>query len=772
MSGSRIIKKLLNMIGKLSKYKTIVMSLAVIVVFITTYLLILPAFTLEKSEAEEQGGIDLPASVTEASFDEADESETSFDEADGSLQPASENTSNDSQDAEATSSDTEQTPDDIKTEDEPSNDTDSANTKTTENSSEPLKFECEDYSVSIIDEGGILPDDTVINVEEIDKKDDSKDYTKYYDKALSAIKDEKGGEKVGDFRFARFYDISLISGKKEIELRDDDTVNVRIEYDESLRKNFNVDDKNRVKIIHFTQNESTDEIIAEVLDSKDNNIKVETDDKDQLQSAEFDTGSFSVYAVVYTVDFQWKVDGKEYDFSFSDSDSVGFAELVKTLDIVDRKDADLAKKFNDDIEKVESSDESIVKAVKNEENNSSSWELVSLKPLLKEEQLTISMRTGEVFKINITDAHTKNSVLTASGESYEVTITYGEDAKIPEGAELVVKEILSEDEDYEKLYNKAVAKACKDADNQGIDMPIVSGARLFDIEIQSDGSKIEPAASVQVDIRLKDTAAADHTSVVHFGKFRTEALEAQVSEIETSEAKGKKVKASGSEKSAEKSSDDAIATEVSFQADSFSVYSVVNVTDFNTITQNGEKYALVTGIANDPGATTGYSETWGRDYFTIIVNAHAMSDKSFYDGNNRVDGLQVEPVHAYEDGSISYVGGSPAEWQFESAGNGRYYLSVNGKYLQRYNKGNQYANDGWEARLVDNPNNATQLSIDSNSDGTPDDHGHRRIRPHPRKGRRPCLLLPHLPLPHGNQYPDGFLRPEEGPQGDSRSSRE
>ena len=31
MSGSRIIKKLLNMIGKLSKYKTIVMSLAVIV---------------------------------------------------------------------------------------------------------------------------------------------------------------------------------------------------------------------------------------------------------------------------------------------------------------------------------------------------------------------------------------------------------------------------------------------------------------------------------------------------------------------------------------------------------------------------------------------------------------------------------------------------------------------------------------------------------------------------------------------------------------------
>ena len=719
MSGSRIIKKLLNMIGKLSKYKTTVMSLAVIVVFITTYLLILPAFTLEKSEAEEQGGIDLPASVTEASFDEADESETSFDEADGTLQPASENTSGNNQDAEATDSDTEQAPEVIKTEEEPSNDTDNFNIKSTENSSDPLKFEGEDYSVSITDEGGILPDDTVINVEEIDNKDNSEDYDKYYNIALSAIKDEKGGENVGNFRFASFYDISLLSGDEEIEPENGNTVNVKIEYDQTLRKGFIVDDESRVKIVHFTQNESTNEIIAEVLDSKDNNIKVEIDDKDQLQSAEFDTGSFSVYAVVYTVDFQWKVDGKEYDFSFSDNDSVDFAELVKTLDIVDDSDADLAKKFIDDIEHVESSDESIIKAVKNEENNSSSWELVSLKPLLKEEQLTVSMKTGEVFKINIADAHTKNSVLTASGESYEVSITYGEDAKIPENAELVVKEILSEDEDYEKLYNKAVAKACKDADKQGVDMPIVSGARLFDIEIQSDGRKIEPAASVQVDIRLKDTAAADHTSVVHFGKFRTEALEAQVSEIETSEAKGKKVKASGSEKSAEKSSDDAISTEISFQADSFSVYSVVNVSDFNTIAQSGKKYALVTGIANDPGATTGYSESWGRDYFTIIVNAHAMSDKAFYDGDNRIDGFQIEPVHAYEDGSISYVGGSPAEWQFESAGNGRYYLTVNGKYLQRFNKGDQNANAwGWEARLVDSRNNATPLSIDVNSDGT------------------------------------------------------
>ena len=63
------------------------------------------------------------------------------------------------------------------------------------------------------------------------------------------------------------------------------------------------------------------------------------------------------------------------------------------------------------------------------------------------------------------------------------------------------------------------------------------------------------------------------------------------------------------------------------------------------------------------------------------------------------------------------MGGSPAEWKFESAGNGRYYLSVNGKYLQRYNK-SQNNQNGWEARLVDNRNSATQFTVDVNNDGT------------------------------------------------------
>ena len=352
------------------------------------------------------------------------------------------------------------------------------------------------------------------------------------------------------------------------------------------------------------------------------------------------------------------------------------------------------------------------------------WALISVQPFTSEETLTVTMKNGEQFLVKVTDAQIKKTVIDARGDTWEITVTYDENAQIPDGAELNVREILPTDEEYEALYNSAAAEACSDAEKQGIGMPVPSGARLFDIEILGEDGKIEPSAPVQVSIRLVGAADADYTSVVHFGVDGAKALTAQTSEIPAPEMQQPDTEAPEEEmpetrKAAKDTASESVAKEVIFQADSFSVYTVVNVTDISSIAASDKKYALVTGIANDPGATTGYSETWGRDYFTIIVNAHAMSDQHFLDGQNRVDGFQVQPVHAYEDGGVSYVGGSPAQWQFESAGNGKYYLSVNGKYLQRFNKGNNNDHQwGWEARLVDNRNEATQLSIDVNSDGT------------------------------------------------------
>lgn len=51
------------------------------------------------------------------------------------------------------------------------------------------------------------------------------------------------------------------------------------------------------------------------------------------EAVSFETGSLSVYAVVYTVDFHWEVDGKQYDFSIPGGGFVSFTDLMEVLGI-------------------------------------------------------------------------------------------------------------------------------------------------------------------------------------------------------------------------------------------------------------------------------------------------------------------------------------------------------------------------------------------------------------------------------------------------------
>ena len=66
--------------NKLLRYvrekKSILLAFSAAVIFITTYILILPAFTLDEEEAVEQGGIDLPASVEEVGTEETASTES------------------------------------------------------------------------------------------------------------------------------------------------------------------------------------------------------------------------------------------------------------------------------------------------------------------------------------------------------------------------------------------------------------------------------------------------------------------------------------------------------------------------------------------------------------------------------------------------------------------------------------------------------------------------------------------------------------------------
>ena len=307
-TNSRFLHKL---IFENRSFKRTVFSLAVIVVFVTTYLLILPAFTLSQKQASEQGGIDVPSAelnvdgVDDTSSDN-DSAKTSPD-ADANNDIDSEDTiktdkgSSDSGAAEA------EEPKPVSEEAAPGSAAEedkSAASDAVEPSavaegnggSSGLVFEGKGYTVEIDDSNSCLPAGTELKVTEIIKdrnSDDYDDYKELFKKADEAVKKE--GSSKTEITFARFYDISFICSGEEI--KPDESVKVRITYDKALQKEMKISDEKEVSVIHFAEDEKTGDTAPEMLDSDDIEVTI-SDDK--MTEASFDADSFSIYAVVGT----------------------------------------------------------------------------------------------------------------------------------------------------------------------------------------------------------------------------------------------------------------------------------------------------------------------------------------------------------------------------------------------------------------------------------------------------------------------------------------
>ena len=149
-----------------------------------------------------------------------------------------------------------------------------------------------------------LPQGTELDVKEIGSKD-KETYNAYRDMALDALSGDKKG-KVSSLELARFYDISLLAGNGEVEPAK--PVDVTIDYDEKL----SVPPKGKAHVVHFTEDEKTGEMVADVLDQDSADFTIS---KNRLQKVTFEADSFSVYAVVYTVDFEYEAEGEKYSYS-------------------------------------------------------------------------------------------------------------------------------------------------------------------------------------------------------------------------------------------------------------------------------------------------------------------------------------------------------------------------------------------------------------------------------------------------------------------------
>jgi fibro-slime domain-containing protein/LPXTG-motif cell wall-anchored protein len=511
----------------------------------------------------------------------------------------------------------------------------------------------------------------------------------------------------------------------------------------------------------------------------------EDEPEDTREAVTFEAGSFSIYAIVYTVDFHWEVNGKMYEFNLpgggyvsfqnlievlgisqttygsgnqgenasdndeneavssedGDNESINLAEEVPVIIDQDETDenssmalaldgvevSDVTRKFVADVESVVFSSPELVDISKVESETtvggikesrglevqysadlteeqiaeingmvveSGDWALISMLPFESEETLIVTMKNGDAFEIRVTDVQIKKTVIDARGDTWEITVTYNDEAEIPEDAELRVREILPEDEEYEEYYQRSLEKvgvvAVPDttedeqasevndedtaAETTSEENSVSTYAHIFDIQIWDDDHEIQPAADVSVSIKLLDAPEEDtDLRVVHFSKDGLEEMELTGDGEETGEQ--------------------AEGVELCFVTNEFSVYSIV--TGPSGAEAGWEKLTSLDALT-----TKGYYIGHTSGYYLTSTEVSKTSGEDTLSGIKRTSQKAVPTVN----GAMLYY--------FENAPDGKYYIycmdGENKKYV---------VNTDASLSFAENENDKTAFTVEVNSSG-------------------------------------------------------
>ena len=291
------------------------------------------------------------------------------------------------------------------------------------------------------------------------------------------------------------------------------------------------------------------------------------------------------------------------------------------------------------------------------------WALIRLMPYNGEETLTVEMDNGETFTVRISDMEIRQTVLTAGGDTYGITVTCDVASGIPETAELVVREIVEGDPEYPEYYAKAsehvnqhgsaeddasVETENDEAENAAqVARQKIHYARFFDMEIRDNGEKIEPTSPVKVQIRLMDAPkdVGRAPEVIHFADNGTETMKISKKEEEVPEVgiEEKPMMLRSRQKLA-KAPTAMESTVIEFSADGFSVYSVVYTVDFH-YEVNGKMYEF-----SIPGG--------GFASFYKIVEVLGIGEQSTQSGNG--------DENATENSEIGYGNGEKTDGNGEN----------------------------------------------------------------------------------------------------------
>ena len=244
------------------------------------------------------------------------------------------------------------------------------------------------------------------------------------------------------------------------------------------------------------------------------------------------------------VDFHYEVNGKMYDFSIPGGGFVSFYNLVEVLGIEvndTNTEKDEIQELVDGVESITFSNSELVSVSKVEEDTTvgaikerlgleceysaelteeeieeinaqtakaGDWALITILPFDTEETLTVTMENGDEFVVKVTDGQMHTYVISDSGDTYEVIVTYDDTAEIPEDAELRVREI----KDTEEKYTRNIEASNRELQSQG--EPELVHPVQFDIAIVSGGEEVEPkeGSIVNVEIRLAKSLLEEDVS--------------------------------------------------------------------------------------------------------------------------------------------------------------------------------------------------------------------------------------------------------------------
>jgi len=324
-------------------------------------------------------------------------------------------------------------------------------------------------------------------------------------------------------------------------------------------------------LVHIDNDGNAKEISTQTLDQKDIDLISNNDDIQDLinsndaieeiskeNTLSFESDSFSVYVLVYTVDFHYEIDEKSFDYSMDGGNAIALSELLDVLNVLEDSEDDRdIHDFINDIESLSFSDESLVKilpvesdctyqelinqydldveyssslsdedieSLKNKQFNEGDYVLISLRPFDSEELLAISLNNGEQLEIRVRDAQISKTILTSEGERFRISIIYDDEAMIPEGSVLNVNEITEGSDEYENYIT--LTEKYWDAANRS---DLINVVHYFDIEIiDPEGFTIEPKTPVEVTIEHENgflDEKDEDVSVIHFMEEEIELIE-------------------------------------------------------------------------------------------------------------------------------------------------------------------------------------------------------------------------------------------------------